>query len=117
MQITSDTVSLLLGHVIALHADRFRHVVSSMLTAHTGVAHASELSSKRAKARAPNTHHDSSSEWQRQGAGAKGEVEEWEGDLLILGVGNAQQAGQELQRIMPCWLMQVFISCTICLTG
>ena len=58
-----------------------------------GVTHANELSSKHAKARAPNTHHDSSAEWQRQSSSAKGEVEEWEGDLLILGVGNAQQAG------------------------
>lgn len=59
----------------------------------TGMTHANELASKHAKARAPNTQHDSSTEWQRQGVDAKGDIEEWEGDLLILGVGNAQQAG------------------------
>ena len=53
-----------------------------------------ELASKFTKARAPSTRHDSSAEWQRQESGDKGEVEEWEGDLLVLAVGNAQQAGQ-----------------------
>ena len=54
-----------------------------------------ELSSKHAKARSPSTQHDSAAEWQQQTAkeDAKGKEEEWEGDLLILGVGNAQQAG------------------------
>lgn len=53
-----------------------------------------ELASKHAKARAPRTTHDSAAEWQRQEAGDKGGVDQWEGDLLILAVGNAQQAGK-----------------------
>lgn len=53
-----------------------------------------ELASKHAKARAPRTTHDSAAEWQRQESGDKGEVDQWEGDLLILAVGNAQQAGK-----------------------
>lgn len=63
-----------------------------------GVTNVNELSSKHAKARAPSTQHDSAAEWQQQTAqeGAKGKEEEWEGDLLILGVGNAQQAGMQL---------------------
>lgn len=52
-----------------------------------------ELASKHAKARAPSTTHDSSAEWQRQESDEKGDVDEWEGDLLVLAVGNAQQAG------------------------
>lgn len=59
----------------------------------TGISHVNELASKFTKARAPSTRHDSSAEWQRQESGDKGEVEEWEGDLLVLAVGNAQQAG------------------------
>lgn len=52
-----------------------------------------ELASKHAKARAPSTTHGSAAEWQRQESAEKGEVDQWEGDLLILAVGNAQQAG------------------------
>jgi hypothetical protein len=52
-----------------------------------------ELASKHAKARAPSTTHDSSTEWQKQEQGEKGDVDSWEGDLLVLAVGNAQQAG------------------------
>lgn len=52
-----------------------------------------ELASKHAKARAPHTSHDSAAEWQRQESGEEGDVDQWEGDLLILAVGNAQQAG------------------------
>ena len=59
-----------------------------------GLTHVTELASKHAKARAPRTTHDSASEWQRQEAGDKGEFDEWEGDLLVLAVGNAQQAGK-----------------------
>lgn len=52
-----------------------------------------ELASKHAKARAPSTTHDSSTEWQKQEHAEKGDVDSWEGDLLVLAVGNAQQAG------------------------
>lgn len=55
-----------------------------------------ELASKHAKARAPRTTHDSAAEWQRQESMDKGDVDQWEGDLLILAVGNAQQAGELL---------------------
>ena len=56
-----------------------------------------ELASKHAKARAPSTTHDSSTEWQKQKHGEKGDVDSWEGDLLVLAVGNAQQAGGRLE--------------------
>ena len=59
-----------------------------------GLTHAHELASKHAKARAPSTTHDSSAEWQKQEHGEKGDVDEWEGELLVLAVGNAQQAGK-----------------------
>lgn len=59
----------------------------------TGLTHLTELASKHAKARAPHTSHGSASEWQRQESGKEGGVDQWEGDLLILAVGNAQQAG------------------------
>lgn len=58
-----------------------------------------ELASKHAKARAPQTSHDSAADWQRQESGEKGEVDQWEGDLLILAVGNAQQAGEVCQAV------------------
>lgn len=57
-----------------------------------------ELASKHAKARAPHTSHESAAEWQRQESGDKGDVDEWEGDLLVLAVGNAQQAGKASSR-------------------
>ena len=60
-----------------------------------------ELASKHAKARAPSTTHDSAADWQQQEPGEKGSVDEWEGDLLILAVGNAQQAG------MPCTISSI----------
>lgn len=53
-----------------------------------------ELASKHAKARAPHTTHENAADWQQQESGDKGEVDQWEGDLLILAVGNAQQAGE-----------------------
>ena len=59
-----------------------------------------ELSSKHAKGRAPNTTHQSSAEWQKQESSEKREVEDWEGDLLVLAVGNAQKAGMVLQEDM-----------------
>ena len=68
-----------------------------MLTKHyirTGLTQVSELASKHAKARAPQTTHDSAADWQRQESGDKGDVDQWEGDLLILAVGNAQLAGE-----------------------
>ncbi len=58
-----------------------------------GMTKVNELASKHAKARAPSTTHDSSTEWQKQEQGEKGDVDSWEGDLLVLAVGNAQQAG------------------------
>ena len=60
-----------------------------------GLTHAHELASKHAKARAPSTTHDSSAEWQKQEHGEKGDVDQWEGELLVLAVGNAQQAGKQ----------------------
>ncbi|KAL3140306.1 hypothetical protein ABBQ38_004571 [Trebouxia sp. C0009 RCD-2024] len=59
----------------------------------TGLTRVTELASKHAKARAPHTSHDSAAEWQRQESGKEGGVDQWEGDLLVLAVGNAQQAG------------------------
>ncbi|DBA99344.1 hypothetical protein WJX82_009085 [Trebouxia sp. C0006] len=59
----------------------------------TGMTKVHELASKHAKARAPSTTHDSSTKWQKQEHGEKGTVDSWEGDLLVLAVGNAQQAG------------------------
>ena len=79
-----------------------------------GITNVTELASKHAKGRAPSTTHDSASEWQRQESGEKGDVDQWEGDLLILAVGNAQQAG-----MMHCaqhfdW-GACMLCCTVCL--
>ena len=60
----------------------------------TGLTHVTELASKHAKGRAPHTSHGSAADWQRQQSGDKGNVDQWEGDLLVLAIGNAQQAGE-----------------------
>lgn len=65
----------------------------------TGLTHVTELASKHAKARAPQTTHDSAADWQRQESGDKGNVDQWEGDLLILAIGNAQQAGESTRAV------------------
>ena len=59
-----------------------------------GLFHAHELSSKEVTAKAPHLRQESAAEWQVASSNDQGSSDEtWEGKLLILGVGNAQQAG------------------------
>ena len=85
---------------IMLPSNRRLHSPRGCLFA-SGVTHVTELASKHARARAPHTTQRSSAEWQTQQGGQEGKVDEWEGDLLVLAVGNAQQAGQVMVMSLP----------------